>query len=84
MAIIDTLYDIISGIGGTLVGVAVTTLVNWKRNKRLSRGVVETQAKLDAMARENERLLGVVRDRENRILELEHQILTARPKSRRK
>ena len=83
MAFIDTLYDIISGIGGTLFGVAVTTLVNWKRNKRLSRGIVDTQNKLDAMARENERLMGVVRDRENRILELEHQILNRPKKTRR-
>ena len=84
MAFIDTLYDILSGIGGTLFGVAVTTAVNWKRNRRLSRGIVDMQGKMDAMASENQRLLGMVRDRENRILELEHQILNNEPKKRRR
>ncbi len=84
MAIIDTLYDIISGIGGTLFGVAVTTLVNRKRNRRLSDGVALTQRKLDAMNVENQRLLGVIRARENRILELEKQILDIKPKKRAK
>lgn len=84
MSIIDTLYDIISGIGGTLFGVAVTTLVNRKRNRRLSDGVALTQRKLDAMNVENQRLLGVIRARENRILELEKQILDIKPKKRAK
>ncbi len=70
MSLVDTLYDILSGVGGTLFGVAITTAVNWKRNRRLSRGITETQTKLDAMATENKRLLDVVRDRENHILYL--------------
>lgn len=84
MSLVDTLYDILSGIGGTLFGVAVTTAVNWKRNRRLSRSMTDTQTKLDAMAAENRRLLDVVRDRENHILDLEKQILQLRPETPRK
>ena len=75
MAIIDTLYDIISGIGGTLFGVAVTTLINRKRNRRLSAAISDTQSKVDSLGAENSRLLGIIGDRETRIMELENQIL---------
>lgn len=84
MAIIDTLYDILSGIGGTLFGVAVTTLINRRRNRRLNDGIIATQKKLDVMSAENQRLLGMVRERENRILDLEKQILDMKPKRRAK
>ncbi len=85
MSLVDTLYDVISGIGGTLFGIAVTTLINLRRNRRMSDMLATNQKKIDALGAENERLIGVVREKENLILEMENRILaTKKQKKRRK
>lgn len=85
MSLVDTLYDVISGIGGTLFGVAVTTLINRRRNRKMSDMLAMNQKKIDALGVENERLLAAVREKENMILELEQRILKSdAPKKRRK
>lgn len=71
----DTLYDVISGIGGTLFGITITTLLNWKRNRRLTDMLRLNNQEMNALRLENEKLIGTVREKENLILELEKRIL---------
>jgi len=84
MSLVDTLYDVISGIGGTLFGIAVTTLLNLRRNRRMSNMLATNQKKIDALGAENERLIGVVREKENLILEMENRILAAEKQKKRR
>lgn len=81
MAIIDIVYDVVSGVLGTLFGVAVTLLATSKRTRETNDLLVGTQKKVDALSLENERLIGALRDREKHILELERQILQAEKKA---
>ena len=55
MALIDTLYDILSGVGGTLFGVALTTAINYRRNKRITTLLADTQSRVASLASENNR-----------------------------
>lgn len=75
MTLMDTLYDVISGIGGTLFGIAVTTLVNRRRNRHMNDLLESTRAQVQDISLDNTRLMSALRDKENRILELEQKIL---------
>lgn len=80
MAITDIVYDIVSGVLGTLFGAAVTLLATARRTRRTNDLLITTQQKVDALSDENIRLIGTLRERENRILELEKKILNAETK----
>lgn len=84
MTLIDTLYDVISGIGGTLFGVLVTTLVNRRRNRRMNDLLESTRAQVQDISLENARLMKNLRDKENRMLELEQNILAYEQASKSK
>lgn len=76
MTLMDTLYDVISGIGGTLFGIAGTTLVNRRRNRHMNDLLESTRAQVQDISLDNTGLMSALRDTENRILELEQKILT--------
>lgn len=84
MVMIDVLYDVISGVLGTVFGVFVTLWATRGRTRRTEDMLRSTQIKLDALADENLRLISTLRDKENTILELEKKILAAEKKPKRK
>lgn len=75
MAIVETLLDLLSAASGALVGATVTALFNHGKRRQLSDQVVLGQRALDKMQAENKRLLGVIQDRENTILQMQMKIL---------
>ena len=85
----DVIYDIVSGILGTVFGVCMTLIATSGRTRRTNELLVRTQQKLDALADENLRLIGALRDKENQILEMEEKILqmdakTNKPKTKKR
>lgn len=84
MVLTDVLYDVVSGVLGTLFGVIVTMLATRRRSRQMNELLTSNRAKLDSMAQENDRLLAALRDKENRILELERQILTQKSPSKKR
>ena len=85
--LIETLGDLLSATSGALAGAIVTGLFNRGRNKSLSDQVMAGQRELKKQEQENERLLDVIREKENTILQMQMDLLAgkhAKPKKRRK
>lgn len=85
--LIETLGDLLSATSGALAGAIVTGLFNRGRNKSLSDQVMAGQRELKKQEQENERLLDVIREKENTILQMQMDLLSgakAKPKKRRK
>lgn len=80
MVMTDVIYDVVSGVVGTIFGVVVTLLATARRTRQTNDLLITTQQKVDALGEENIRLIGALRERENRILELEQKILQAEAK----
>lgn len=78
--LIETLSDLLSACGGALAGAIVTGLFNRGKNKQLSDQVMAGQAELEKRELENERLLSLIRDKEDTIMRLEMEA-TVRKKS---
>ena len=77
----DVIYDIVSGILGTVFGVFMTLIATSGRTRRTNEMLADTQRKLDALADENLQLISTLRDKENQILEMEEHILQLNTKS---
>lgn len=85
--LIETLGDLLSATSGALAGAIVTGLFNRGRNKSLSDQVMAGQRELKKQEQENERLLDVIREKENTILQMQMDLLSgakSKPKKRRK
>ena len=88
-ALIETLSDLLSASGGALAGAIVTGLFNRSKNKQLSDQVMAGQAELEKQELENERLLSLIRDKEDTIMRLEmeamaHKKIPTKKTARRK
>lgn len=75
MTVADVLYDLVSGTMGAVLGALVTMSFNFNKNKRLRAEIVLRKKDLDAVRLENNKLLGIIKDKENQILELEKKII---------
>ena len=84
ISLIDTLFDLVSAASGALVGAIVTGLFNRSRRRQLSDQVVLGRQELEKVKLENERLLGIIRDREETIMKMEMQILGRGPTKKRR
>lgn len=84
ISLIDTLFDLVSAASGALVGAIVTGLFNRNRRRQLSDQVVLGRQELEKVKLDNERLLGIIRDREETIMKMEMQILGRRPTKKRR
>lgn len=73
--LIDTLSDLLSASSGALVGAIVTGLFNRGRNRTLSERVMTGQQELEKQQLENERLLDIIKEKENTILQMQMDIL---------
>lgn len=82
MADLSALYDIISGAIGAGTGALVTAVANRQKNQSLRDKIVVSERELDKIRLENDRLLRLIEERENQILEMERGIADSTEKKR--
>lgn len=75
MAITDVLYDLTSGTAGAVMGALVMSFFNSRKNKRLNAEIGLHKKDIEALRLENNRLLEVIKDKENQILVTQKKIL---------
>ena len=82
MAILETLFDILSASAGAVLGAVITYMLNHRRNQNMASQVVVSRQALDKIKLENEDLLRQIREKENLILQLQVQILGTNKKKK--
>ncbi len=82
--LIETLGDLLSASSGALVGAVVTGLFNRGRNKSLSDQVMANEQELEKQQLENERLLDLIKEKENTILQMQMDMLENKKRARKK
>lgn len=82
MADLSALYDIISGAIGAATGALVTALANRQKNQSLRDKIVVSERELNKIRLDNDRLLKLIEQRENQILNMERTIAENVPKPR--
>lgn len=80
MVITDVLYDLTVGITCAVSGAFIMLLFNRKKNKRLSDEIVLHKKDLENLRLENNRLLEIIKEKENKILGLEEKVLNKKTK----
>mgnify|MGYP003288930982 CR=1 FL=1 len=75
MALIDTLFDVLSASFGAICGAVFAFFLNRRRNRRMANEQIISRRELDAIRQENERLLEEIKDKENIILKMQMQLL---------
>jgi hypothetical protein len=75
MALIETLFDLLSATAGAILGVLFGFFLNRKSRRKMASQVVLSKQELNKIKLENESLLKRVQDKENMILELQMHIL---------
>ena len=75
MAIIDTLFDVLSASVGAVMGAVFAFYLNRKRNRNMASQQLITRRELERIKLENERLLSQIKEKENIILKMQMQIL---------
>lgn len=84
LTLIETFGDLLSATSGALVGAIVTGLFNRGRNRTLSERVMMGQKELEKQQLENQRLLDVIKEKENIILNMQMDMLAGKkPKSKK-
>lgn len=87
LPLIETFGDLLSATSGALAGAIVTGLFNRGRNRTLSERVMAGQQELEKQQLENQRLLDVIKEKENIILNMQMDMLAGKkpkPKKQRK
>lgn len=82
--LLDTLFDLLSAASGALVGAVVTSLFNRGRRRQLSDQVVLGRQELEKVKLENDRLLDLIREKENTILKMQMAILEKQQTKKRR
>jgi uncharacterized membrane protein (DUF106 family) len=75
MAIIDTLFDVLSASIGAIMGAVFAFFLNHHRNRSLATKLIVNRQTLDKIKLENQSLLKQIQDKENTILQMQMQIL---------
>ena len=75
MALIDTLFDVLSASFGAICGAVFAFFLNRRRNRQMANEQIISRRELDAMRQENQRLLEEIKDKENIILKMQMQLL---------
>lgn len=79
MAIMETLFDVISATIGAVVGAMFAFFLNRKRSRQMMRQSVTSRQELTALRQENERLLQQIKAKEDVILKMQMQLLGDTP-----
>ena len=75
MAIVETLFDFISASVGAICGAVFAYFLNRRRNRRMASQQVVSRQALEKVKLENEKLLAIIQEKENMILQMQMQIL---------
>ncbi len=75
MVITDVLYDLTVGIVCAVSGALIMLGFTRKKTQRLSNEIVVHRKDIEDLRLENNRLIETIKDRENKILELQEKIL---------
>lgn len=75
MAVMETLFDILSASFGAICGAIFAFFLNRRRNRRITDEQIISRRELDKMRQENQRLLEQIKDKENIILKMQMQLL---------
>lgn len=75
MALMDTLFDILSASFGAICGAIFAFFLNRRRNRRMANEQLINRRELDKMRQENQRLLEDIKNKENIILKMQMQML---------
>lgn len=75
MALIDTLFDVLSASFGAICGAVFAFFLNRRRNRQMANEQIISRRELDTMRQENQRLLEEIKDKENIILKMQMQLL---------
>ena len=84
MAILDTLFDVLSASIGATIGAVFAFFLNKKRNRKMANQVVLGRQELEKIKLENEKLLETIREKENLILKMQVEILGKHTCSKKK
>ncbi len=79
MAIVETLFDFISASVGAICGAVFAFFLNRRRNRRMASQQVVSRQALEKVKLENEKLLAIIQEKENMILQMQMQILRTQP-----
>ena len=83
MAIMETLFDVISATIGAICGATFAFFLNKKRNKQIARQSQVSHQEMIALREENERLLQQIKTKEDIILKMQMQLLSAPAKNKK-
>lgn len=75
MVITDVLYDLTVGIVCAVSGALIMLGFTRKKTQRLSNEILVHRKDIEDLRLENNRLIETIKDRENKILELQEKIL---------
>lgn len=75
MALVDTLFDVLSASFGAICGAIFAFFLNRRRNRRMANEQIISRRELDTIRQENQRLLEEIKDKENIILKMQMQLL---------
>lgn len=83
MVIIDTLFDVLSATIGAIGGAIFAFFLNKKRNRQMARQSQISRQEMIALREENDRLLQQIKTKEDIILKMQMQLLSAPAKSKK-
>ena len=83
MAIMETLFDVISATIGAVIGATFAFFLNKKRNKQMARQSQISRQELITLRQENERLLQQIKTKEDIILKMQMQLLSVPEKNKK-
>lgn len=84
MALLDTLYDVLSASVSAVIGVLVGFILNHKSRNKMASQVVISRQELEKIKLENSELLKRIQDKENVILQLQMQMLGTNQETKQK
>ena len=79
MVIMETLFDVLSASIGAILGALFAFFLNRKRGRQMASQVIISKTELNKIKLENEELLKQIREKENIIMKMQMQMLSATP-----
>ncbi len=79
MVIMETLFDVLSASIGAILGALFAFFLNHKRGRQMANQVIISKTELNKIKLENEELLKQIREKENIIMKMQMQMLSATP-----
>ena len=84
MALIETLFDLLSASAGAIMGALFAFFLNRNRRKQMNKQLIVSKSELEKIKLENEKLLEQIKEKENLILKMQVQILGDKAKDKSK